>query len=131
MNKLKIFISIILILVGLTTLVIFGLSLFSEWFKSTYSDFSPRIAQDYWGVFSAVFLTTGGISLLLNSKNSIWLLLLSIICYFLGAIIPMWPEYGIESFNAVLVAFYYSLIARIVVSAIGIYAMYKVLATQR
>ncbi len=118
MNIIKNILASIFIIVGMLTL----LAYFAGMFKPAHPQ---GFSVEFWGIISAFFLFLGGILLLKNNIHSIWLLTLSVVCYFCGAIVPLWPQYGTESFANVMNAFYYSLLIRIGLAILAIYLMLK------
>ena len=126
MKYLKNILAIIFIIVGAGTLVAYVSGVFSKGMP-----IGANFSIEFWGIFSALFLFIGGFLVLKNNLVSMWFLIASILTYFLGAVVPGLSKYGVNTFEFIINDFYGSLLTRVALAIVAIYALRKVIAANK
>ena len=131
MNILKNILGTLFLIIGLFTIVIYLLSVFSVSISGYQIPMGYNFAIEFWGLISAILLFSGGYLLIRNNLVSRWLLIGSVVFYFLGATIPYWSMHGFGVFERLIDNFYFSLSVRVLLTLIAIYAIHKVTAANK
>ena len=131
MNILKNILGSLFLFIGLLTIVIYLLSIFSVSIGGYQLPMGYNFSIEFWGLISAFLLSLGGYFLIKNNLVSQWFLIGSVVFYFLGATIPFWSRHGLGVFERLIDDFYFSLSVRTISTLVAIYAIHKVTAANK
>jgi len=82
-------------------------------------------SNQVFGILSSIFMLVGLIMLLKKNRICILAIALSVVCYFIGGIAPMWPVYGMDSFSIIMKVFYVSVASRMLLVFAANYLLRK------
>lgn len=126
MNILKNILGTLFLIIGLLTIALYFLGVFSVSINGYQIPMGYNFSIEFWGVISAFLLFSGGYLLIRGSLISKWFLIGSVVFYFLGATIPYWSMHSFGVFERLMDDFYFSLSVRVLLILVAIYAIQKV-----